>query len=224
MKAVRRPIGRRAALGLVPLIAVSVALSGEPPASASAGPRSQEDRARQVRHERLLRKVSTPGGEEKGTAPWALDIPAIGVSAGLMTLGGPAPGAGYLALPTPPLARAASEAGWYQFSSVPGAAGNAVIVGHVDTYAGPGVFYNLYRLLPGESIYVTAGGARQRFAVTSAREVPKPRFPVNQVFGGTRERRLWLITCGGAFDQETGHYLDNIVVSATWVPTATGKR
>jgi hypothetical protein len=29
---------------------------------------------------------------------------------------------------------------------------------------------------------------------------------------------LWLITCGGAFDYETGHYLDNIVVSATWDP------
>jgi hypothetical protein len=31
---------------------------------------------------------------------------------------------------------------------------------------------------------------------------------------------LWLITCGGAFDYETRHYLDNIVVSATWDPPA----
>jgi hypothetical protein len=48
--------------------------------------------------------------------------------------------------------------------------------------------------------------------------MPKPSFPVNQVFGGTKRHMLWLITCGGAFDYETGHYLDNIVVSAIWDP------
>ena len=82
------------------------------------------------------------------------------------------------------------------------------------------MFYNLYRLRPGDAIYVSDGGARQRFDVTSAREMPKPRFPVNQVFGDTKTRLLWLITCGGAFDYRTGHYLDNILVSAVWVPPA----
>ncbi len=101
---------------------------------------------------------------------------------------------------------------------MPGAAGNAVIVGHVDTYIGPAVFYNLYLLRPGDPVYVSADGTRQRFDVTSVRELPKPGFPVNQVFGGTKRHVLWLITCGGAFDYETRHYLDNIVVSATWVP------
>jgi LPXTG-site transpeptidase (sortase) family protein len=134
-----------------------------------------------------------------------------------MTLGGPrgTAGVGGLALPVPPLARAARDAGWYNFTAVPGAAGNAVIVGHVDTYVGPAVFYNLYRLRPGDPVYVDAGGTRRRFDVTSVREMPKPSFPVNQVFGRTKRHMLWLITCGGAFDDETRHYLDNIVVSAT---------
>lgn len=134
-----------------------------------------------------------------------------------MTLGGPRgpAGVGGLALPVPPLARAARDAGWYNFTAVPGAAGNAVIVGHVDTYVGPAVFYNLYRLRPGDPVYVDAGGTRRRFDVTSVREMPKPSFPVNQVFGRTKRHMLWLITCGGAFDDETRHYLDNIVVSAT---------
>ena len=134
-----------------------------------------------------------------------------------MTLGGPrgTAGVGGLSLPVPPLATAVRDAGWYSFTAVPGAAGNAVIVGHVDTYAGPAVFYNLYRLRPGDPVYVDAGGTRRRFDVTSVREMPKPSFPVNQVFGRTKRHMLWLITCGGAFDDETRHYLDNIVVSAT---------
>ena len=65
---------------------------------------------------------------------------------------------------------------------------------------------------------MSADGTRQRFDVTSVRELPKPDFPVNQVFGATKRHVLWLITCGGAFDYKTRHYLDNIVVSATWVP------
>jgi hypothetical protein len=90
----------------------------------------------------------------------------------------------------------------------------------VDTFIGPAVFYNLYQLRPGDRVYVDAGGARQRFDVNWVRELPKPSFPVNQVFGSTGKHRLWLITCGGAFDYKTGHYLDNIVVSATWIPPA----
>ena len=138
-----------------------------------------------------------------------------------MTLGGPVgpAGRGDLSLPVPPLAKAASDAGWYNFTRrARGRRGNAVIVGHVDTYIGPAVFYSLYRLRPGDSVYVDAGGARRRFDVTSVREMPKPSFPVNEVFGSTKRHMLWLITCGGAFDYETRHYLDNIVVSATWAP------
>lgn len=124
-----------------------------------------------------------------------------------------------LSLPVPPLAKSAVNAGWYNFTAVPGTAGSAVIVGHVDTYGGAAVFYNLYQLRPGDLVYVDASGGRQRFDVTSVRELPKPSFPVNQVFGSTERHMLWLITCGGAFDYQTRHYLENIVVSAVWVPT-----
>jgi LPXTG-site transpeptidase (sortase) family protein len=167
-------------------------------------------RIRDLRHERRIRAIPPP----------AIAIPAIGVSAGLLTLGGPeatAPGGG-LTLPVPSLAEAAAEAGWYQFTAVPGAAGNAVIVGHVDTYAGPAVFYQLYQLRPGDLVYVTAGGTRRRFDVASVRQLPKAVFPVSQVFGETQKHVLWLITCGGGFDYATGHYLDNIVVSAALDP------
>ena len=80
------------------------------------------------------------------------------------------------------------------------------------------MFYELYRLRRGDLVCVTEDGARRRFDVTSVRELPKSVFPVNQVFGNTQKHALWLITCGGGFDYATGHYLDNIVVSATLDP------
>jgi sortase (surface protein transpeptidase) len=149
-------------------------------------------------------------------AGWELNIPSIGVATGLLTLGEPRGGQ----LPVPTLAQAETAA-WYRFTAVPGTPGNAVIVGHVDTYAGPGVFYDLYLLRPGNTIHVDVSGKQQDFTVRSVTELPKPQFPVNRIFGGTSSRRLWLITCGGAFDYVTRHYLDNIIVSAVYLPSHT---
>jgi LPXTG-site transpeptidase (sortase) family protein len=230
-------VGRRVTYGLAAVIAaVSVVLAGQPPVGAVTGGRSRNTqhatKTRNIQHERYIRHIGKTGDASgartkpragkspQAAQPRAIAVPSIGLAADLMPLGGPDGGSGPegLSLPVPPLARAASDAGWYQFTSVPGTAGNAVIVGHVDTFIGPAVFYNLYQLRPGDAIYVVTGGTRQRFDVTSVRELPKPSFPVNQVFGSTERHMLWLITCGGAFDSETGHYMDNIVVSATWAP------
>jgi LPXTG-site transpeptidase (sortase) family protein len=227
-----RPGGRRVACGLAAAVATVLAvLGGESPAGAATDAHSPHTAAtRMIEHYRFIRNTGHERGKAKAKAakparPSRIDIPSIGVGANLMTLGAPAAAgdAGDLALPVPPLAKAATEAGWYQFSAVPGAAGNAVIVGHVDTYIGAGVFYDLYLLRPGDPIYVDTGNTSQRFDVTSVRELAKPNFPVSQVFGGTKSHRLWLITCGGAFNYQTRHYLDNIVVSAAWDPVA-GKR
>jgi hypothetical protein len=226
MTTVPRKVGRQvtgglaaiiAAVSVVVSVAVSVALAGESSADATIYAHSPHPPRiagkRDIRHERLLRDIRAP----RAPRPWSVSAPSIGLAADLMTLGGPGnTGRGGLSLPVPPLARAASDAGWYSFTAVPGAAGSAVIVGHVDTYIGPAVFYRLYRLRPGDAVYVDADGTRRRFDVTSVREMPKPSFPANQVFGSTKRHMLWLITCGGAFDYQTRHYLDNIVVSATW--------
>jgi LPXTG-site transpeptidase (sortase) family protein len=239
-----RRAGRRVACGLAAVIAaVAAVLACEPPVGAATDGRSRHAQhaayTRNIRRERYIRNIGKTRdarrtGTESGASkapeaaaqPRTIAIPSIGLAADLMTLGGPdgVSGRDGLSLPVPPLARAATDAGWYQFTSVPGTAGNAVIVGHVDTYAGPAVFYNLYQLRPGDPIYVVTGGTRQRFDVTSVRELPKPIFPVNQVFNSTERHVLWLITCGGAFDYETGHYLDNIVVSATWTPAKKKQR
>jgi hypothetical protein len=38
------------------------------------------------------------------------------------------------------------------------------------------------------------------------------------VYGPVPDAELRLITCGGAFDFATGHYLSNVIVYATLVP------
>jgi hypothetical protein len=194
--------GRRIACGLAVIMATFLTvLAGESPAGAGTDAHTRGIQhvasTRDIRNEENTRNTGKAGSAKKArkaVRPWTIEIPSIGVAADLMTLGGPSgsDGQGGLSLPVPPLAKAAIDAGWYQFTSVPGSAGNAVIVGHVDTYVGPAVFYNLYLLRPGDSIYVSTGGARQSFTVTSVREMPKSSFPVNQVFGSTESTRCGL--------------------------------
>ncbi|MDQ1632957.1 MAG: hypothetical protein QOG60_1478 [Frankiaceae bacterium] len=105
-------------------------------------------------------------------------------------------------------------AGWYENGPKPGEPGPAAILGHVDSTAGPAVFARLSRLPPGSVVLVDAGGRTMRFRVSGSAEFPKDAFPTQQVYLPTLDPVLQLITCGGAFDRSTGHYHDNIVVSA----------
>jgi Sortase domain len=142
---------------------------------------------------------------------WTLRIPSIGVYAPVIGLAGSR--YGLISVPDSGHVR---DAGWYRYGAVPGNRGNALLLGHVDTYAGPAVFYNLYRLVHGDDVWVDLGNHdHQRFVVRSVTEVPKSEFPAVSVFGSTRSRHLWLVTCGGSFNYYTRSYLDNIIVFAT---------
>jgi len=116
--------------------------------------------------------------------------------------------------------RDVASTAWYRYSPSPGTLGPSVIVGHVDSAAdGPGVFYELGRLLPGEPIRVDrADGSTARFTITRVLEVPKGAFPTALVYGNTSRPELRLITCGGQFDPTSGHYLDNVVAFAVLDP------
>jgi len=142
-------------------------------------------------------------------APVSLTIPLIGVQTNLITLGLAADGE--LQVPS-----SYSIAGWYTGSPRPGAIGSAIIVGHIDSFTGPGVFYRLSELKAGDKVYVKrADGTLAEFRVTSVQTYLKDQFPTEDVYGPVPDAELRLITCGGAFDAATGHYLSNIVVYAT---------
>jgi sortase (surface protein transpeptidase) len=149
--------------------------------------------------------------DAKVPLPVSLTIPAIGVQTSLVSLGLTATGA--LQVPS-----STAVAGWYTGSPRPGATGSSVIAGHIDSYAGPGVFFYLSHLVPGDRVYVRrADGTLAVFRVTAVRSYAKAQFPTQAVYGGTPVPELRLITCGGTFDPQTGSYLSNTVVYAVQI-------
>jgi sortase (surface protein transpeptidase) len=138
-------------------------------------------------------------------------IPAIAVSTRLVRLGRLPDGS--LEVP-----HDWDTAGWYKRGPRPGQPGPAVILGHVDSRAGPAVFFRLRELRPRDIVRVgLADGRMLVFRVQRVRRYPKDRFPAEAVYFPTLNRELRLITCGGEFDYASRNYRDNIVVYATLV-------
>jgi hypothetical protein len=140
--------------------------------------------------------------------PTGLVIPAIGVRTHLIRLGVTTTGA--LQVPA-----SIAVAGWYTGSPRPGATGSAVIAGHIDSANGPGVFFRLRELRPGDLVYVQRGHAKVAvFKVTAVQTFLKARFPTAAVYDPVPNAQLRLVTCGGTFDTATRHYLSNVIVFA----------
>jgi hypothetical protein len=160
-------------------------------------------------------KPSDPSDRDFGpilapSAPTALTIPSIRVDTkGIVALS--LGKDGKLEAPT-----SFNRAGWYAAGPTPGEFGPAVIGAHVDSKAGPAVFYRLGSLKKGAKVAVSRkDGSTAHFVVDRVARYSKSNFPTAQVYGDTKGRaELRLITCGGAFDQATGHYVDNIVAFA----------
>ena len=111
------------------------------------------------------------------------------------------------------------RAGWYVRGAVPGLPGPTVIAGHVDSQAGPAVFYRLDELGPGDRVEVTrSDGQVFAYRVATVETRPKVDFPTDRVYGPTPGPELRLITCGGEFDRSSRHYTDNVIVTAIPVP------
>src|SRR5579859_1620095 len=83
------------------------------------------------------------------SVPTEIDIPAIGVRAPITQVGQNADGT----VQVPPLDNH-NLAAWYNRSVAPGREGSSVILGHVDTYQGPSVFYDIKDLRRGDTIDV----------------------------------------------------------------------
>ncbi|HEX6526450.1 MAG TPA: class F sortase [Streptosporangiaceae bacterium] len=144
----------------------------------------------------------------KPSVPVRIVIPSLYVDAPITLLGRSADGE----VQVPPLANH-NLAGWYDRSVMPGQDGTSIILGHVDSYTGTSVFFNIRYLVPGQLVKVVrANGSVATFAVDGVREVAKATFPSREIYGNTRYPGLRLITCGGPFNAASRQYLDNIVV------------
>lgn len=207
MKDGRPSLGRvaAAALGVAAVVGVTAAIArGATTSTPAAKPPAP-----------VVVPIASPTGDDASASssptadarPVSIDIPVINVHTTLQTLG--LDGSGALQPPTN-----LTEAGWYTGSPVPGQVGPAVIAGHVDSFNGPAVFFDVKQLNPGDRITVgLSSGQSVTFQVMLVKHYPKADFPTADVYGARPDPELRLITCGGAFAD--GHYLDNIVVYAT---------
>jgi hypothetical protein len=145
--------------------------------------------------------------EPRGPRPSGLRIPAIAVDAPVIPVG---VSAGTTEIPSDIF-----TIGWYRYGAAPGEHGSSVLLGHVDSGAeGPGAFFRLVELQPGDEVEVhMSDGTMRRFVVDARRQYPKAELP-DWIFRRSGPATLTLVTCGGVFDWSTGHYQDNVVVFA----------
>jgi LPXTG-site transpeptidase (sortase) family protein len=166
---------------------------------------------------------------EEGEPPDAtfarVRIPKLGVDAGVsprtVELG-----ASQMPVPDGPAALA-----WYDLSAWPGLGGrpgdggNTILAGHVDYngevgyagrhYRGPGVFFHLHLLAPGDVIEVEYEGEVLRYEVAWVEQLAVSGTDWDSIWSADVERdSITLFTCGGTFDSDARAYSDRLVVRA----------
>lgn len=110
---------------------------------------------------------------------------------------------------------------WYEVLGAPGQESNVVMAGHLDYWdVGPAVLYDLPSLQAGAGMsLVMEDGQQFDYALDSinlynvATDLT-PEFIQTEVVGPTTREALTVITCGGEFDYEAGHYLQRYVARA----------
>ena len=147
-----------------------------------------------------------------GVTPVAIQIPAIGLDAGVDALdiedGMPEE-------PTGPWV-----VGWYWETGWLGEPGNAVMVGARDwSQVGRAVFFSLDQLLAGDEIDVVGADCRTyRFRIVSTDAYDKATAPLGEIFlRDAPNPLLTIITDAEPFDEATGRYERSLIVRAELV-------
>jgi sortase (surface protein transpeptidase) len=144
--------------------------------------------------------------------PTELSIPAIGVEAKF------ADPLGLNADGTIEVPKSYEEVGWYQYGPTPGERGPAVILGHVDSYQGPAVFFSLGQLKEGDEILIErTDGKTATFTVERLERHTQHSFPTKEVYGDIDHAGLRIITCTGVYSHATLRYSHNLIVFARLV-------
>ncbi len=105
------------------------------------------------------------------------------------------------------------DVAWFQYGYFPGANGNAVLAGHLDSTTGPAVFAHLHEMEVGDELVVTGhDGETLTFRVTEVETVLAEEAPLDRVFGPSDTPKLNLITCEGHFDESAEDYDHRLIV------------
>jgi Sortase domain len=200
-------------LRLVPAVAIPalatggavLALSGSDDANWRQSPTAAAGLARAAAIQGVEMRIHPGRSKGRPAPPKSISIPAAGVRAPVESV---ALRRGALRVP------AIGHAGWYDGGPRPGEDGRAVIIGHLDTHRGPGLFARVPSLPPGTAVSVTdRRGETHRYNVIGEAQVKKDGFPTEYVYGAADSPVLVLITCGGPFVKGRG-YRDNVLLYA----------
>ena len=150
--------------------------------------------------------TSTTSYHMNPSVPVRLKIPKLSIDASFETLGLQKDN-------TIEVPKGYDTVGWYTLGATPGDIGPAVILGHVDSKAGPAVFYSLGQLNKGDrfSIY-REDGTEAVFEVDALERNSQDAFPTEKVYGPIGYAGIRLVTCSGVYDHETRRYSNNLVV------------
>ena len=141
--------------------------------------------------------------------PTRIKIPSIGVDANIENVGKKEDGS----METP---KSFQNVGWYTLGPKPGAAGNAVMAGHVNNaLTTAGVFQHLSDVRVGDYITVSdTSGKTLIYVATQTAQYNLETAPTADIFTQTGSSQLVLITCDGVWDAEAHSYSKRLVVYA----------
>lgn len=186
--------------------AVSSAPTGPAPTTsdAPAPPRGNASTAPEIPVRDATAPVPTPA-----PAPVRLAVPSQDLDMSVVPVGVEDDGS----MEIPP---DANEAGWYRYGPAPGDQGSTLLAAHVDSrQTGIGPFAALRNVEIGAQVLVTgADGTVHEYRVTDVETIAKDQAPLDVWFARSGPPRLALVTCGGAWQADVGHYADNVVVTA----------
>ncbi len=186
----------------------SASAQDDRPARATASPALPSKAAPEKNRQREKTPEPQLGRLLPASNPVALEIPSIGVkSSSFVDL--EVAKDGTLEVPG-----SADEVGFYTGGPTPGQFGPAVLGAHVDSKKGPGIFFNLGAVKPGNKVHVTREDkSRVTFVVDKVEVYPKEEFPTEAVYRGSFDKaEIRLVTCGGPYDRAEGGYQSNVVV------------
>lgn len=107
------------------------------------------------------------------------------------------------------------KVGWYAHGPRPGEVGPAVVLGHVDSFRGPAIFWRLHEVEAGDEVFIDhEDGSTTRFVVTHTEETPSDSFPFASVYGNIDHAGLRLITCAGSYNRQEERYSHHVIVYA----------
>lgn len=155
-----------------------------------------------------FRELPQPAARQ-ASAPLRVSIPTIGVRSRVVPTGVDPDG-------TTEIPSDVDVLGWYRYGPGPRDDGSTVILGHRDGRGqGRGAFYSLGSVRVGDRVTVAlADGSPAVYRVVAREVLEKQAVPLDEVFARSGDRRLTLISCGGAYDASRGGYQSNVLVTA----------